>query len=31
MLAVILADSLSPECLPIMVKGVSFNYGTIYL
>ena len=37
MLAIILADSLSPECLPIMVKGVSFiegpsyHYGTIYL
>ena len=33
MLAVILNDSLSPECLPNMVKGVSFiegsSYGTI--
>ena len=33
MLAVILTDSLSPERLPIMVKGVSFiegpSYGTI--
>ena len=33
LVAVILTDSLSPECLPIMVKGVSFiegpSYGTI--
>ena len=35
MLAVILTDSLCPECLPIMVKGVSFiegpSYGTLSL
>ena len=31
MLAVILTDSLSPECLPIMVKGVSFIEGPAVL
>ena len=29
MLAVILINSLSPECLPIMVKGVFFYRGAV--